>query len=298
MKFHGNFRLACDYTLRTGIHTSIAGGLENSALRAAQLGADTFQIFSASPRCWSFADVERQAARQLRATRERLDLRPLVVHDNYLINLASAAEAVRRNSIAAFRAEIKRARALGAEYLVMHPGSARGQTIEQALETLTGSLAAAVRGLKMDGLVILLENTAGAGLTIGRTFEELRELHDRLLQAVDLETGYCLDTAHCLASGYDVQSAEGLERTLAAASRLLGLENVPVIHANDSKTALGSQVDRHEHIGRGNIGKDGFRRILRHPKLRDKAFILETPIDEPGDDRRNLRLLKRLAAGL
>ena len=284
--------------MRTGIHTSIAGGLENSVLRAAQLGANTFQIFSASPRSWSFGGVERQAARRLRATREKLDLRPLVVHDNYLINLASAAEAVRRNSIAAFRAEIKRARALGAEYLVMHPGSARGQTIEQALENLTGSLATAVRGLKLDGLVILLENTAGAGLTIGRTFEELRELHDRLLQAAALDTGYCLDTAHCLASGYDVGSAEGLERTLAAASRLLGLEKAPVNHANDSKTALGSQVDRHEHIGRGYIGKDGFRRILQHPKLRDKAFILETPIDKPGDDQRNLRLLKRLAAGL
>jgi deoxyribonuclease-4 len=284
-----------NYTLRIGIHTSIAGALENAALRAAALGANTFQIFSASPRSWNFAGVDPEAARQLRRTREKLDLGPLVVHDNYLINLAASDETIRGKSIAAFRAEIDRALSIGADYLVMHPGSHKGQSIEQAMETFVASLSAAVGRKELDGLTILLENTAGAGATIGRTFEELREIHDHLMREADIQVGYCLDTAHCLASGYDVASEEGLARTVRAVSRVLGLRQVPVIHANDSKTALGSHVDRHEHIGRGHIGKEGFRRILHHPKLRRKAFILETPIDRPGGDRRNLNALKRLA---
>jgi len=281
--------------VRIGIHTSIAGALENAALRAADLGANTFQIFSTSPRSWSFDGADGAAALALRRTREKLDLRPLVVHDNYLINLAAADETIRRKSIAAFRAEIERAVAIGADYLVMHPGSSKGQTVEQALDTLSASLGAAVKGLKLGGLTILLENTAGAGSTIGRTFEELRELRDRLSRTAGIEARYCLDTAHCLASGYDVASEDGLEQTVAAASRVLGLRNIPVIHTNDSKAPLGSHVDRHENIGRGYIGKAGFRRILQHAKLRGKAFILETPIDKPGDDRRNINALKRLA---
>jgi deoxyribonuclease-4 len=281
--------------LRIGIHTSIAGALENAALRAAELGANTFQIFSTSPRSWNFSGIDQEAARQLRRTREKLDLDPLVVHDNYLINLAASDETIRRKSIAAFRAEIDRARAIGADYLVMHPGSSKGQSIEQAMDTFVASLAAAAKGVKLDGLTILLENTAGAGATIGRTFEELRELHDRLMREADIKVGYCLDTAHCLASGYDVASEKGLAQTVRALSRVLGLRQAPVIHANDSKTPLDSHVDRHEHIGRGYIGKEGFRRILHHPKLRGKAFILETPIDKPGDDRRDLNALRRLA---
>jgi deoxyribonuclease-4 len=281
--------------LRIGIHTSIAGALENAALRAAELGANTFQIFSTSPRSWNFSGIDQEAARQLRRTREKLDLDPLVVHDNYLINLAASDETFRRKSIAAFRAEIDRARAIGADYLVMHPGSSKGQSIEPAMDTFVASLAAAAKGVKLDGLTILLENTAGAGATIGRTFEELRELHDRLMREADIKVGYCLDTAHCLASGYDVASEKGLAQTVRALSRVLGLRQAPVIHANDSKTPLDSHVDRHEHIGRGYIGKEGFRRILHHPKLRGKAFILETPIDKPGDDRRDLNALRRLA---
>jgi deoxyribonuclease IV len=287
--------LACDYTVRIGIHTSIAGALENAALRAAEMGANTFQIFSTSPRSWNLGGVDGEAARQLRRTREKLDLRPLVVHDNYLINLAASDTAIRRKSIAAFRAELDRALSIGADYVVMHPGSHKGQALEQAIETFVASLAAAAGGAKLDGLTILLENTAGAGATIGCTFEELREIHDRMIREADIEVGYCLDTAHCLASGYDVATEAGLARTVSAASRVLGLRRIPVIHTNDSKAPLGSHVDRHEHIGRGHIGKDGFRRILHHPRLCRKAFILETPIDKPGDDRRNLAALKRLA---
>lgn len=264
-------------------------------MRAAELGANTFQIFSASPRMWRPARLEPAQVRLFRQTRERLDLAPLAVHDCYLINLAAAGGNLRARSIAAFRAEIRRALALGADYLVAHPGSCGSQSPEQGIRTLAASLAQAARGINTAGLTILLENTAGAGAQLGGSFEELRAICDAALSRADIHIGYCLDTAHCLAFGYDVATEDGLRRTIRAASRVLGLEHVRLIHASDSKTPLGSRVDRHQHIGRGFIGRDGFRRILRHPRLRSKPFILETPIDRPGDDRRNMLALKRLS---
>ncbi len=243
---------------------------------------------------WRTAPVDLEAVRRLREMRDRLDLVPLVVHDNYLINMAAADPALRAKSVAAFRAEIERALAIGAEFLVLHPGSYRGQSLEEGLRTLVGSLTEAAGSFGADRLTLLLENTAGSGSAIGSRFEELARLRRAALPRMGLGIGFCIDTAHCLAAGYDVASAAGLARTLREADRILGLDNVHVIHANDSKAPLGSRVDRHEHIGRGYIGIPGFRRILNHPRLRNKAFILETPIDREGDDRRNLQRLKRL----
>jgi len=273
--------------LRIGIHTSIAGSLEKAALRAHELGANTFQIFSASPRMWRAALPDPEAVKRMKEARERLDLTPLVIHDNYLITMAAADPALRARSIAAFRGEIQRASIIGAEYLVLHPGSYKGQTLEAGLLTLIASLAEAARGLS-GSLTLLLENTAGAGSAIGSRFEELAYLRREVSGRIDFEIGFCLDTAHSLAAGYDI--AQGL----LEADRILGLARVKVIHTNDSKAPLGSHVDRHEHIGQGYIGMQGFRRILNHPKLRTKAFILETPIDQEGDDRRDLQRLKRL----
>ena len=243
--------------MRIGIHTSIAGGLE-------------------------------------RAARERLGLGPLAVHDIYLINLAAADEGVRAKSVAAFRREIERALAIGAEYLIFHPGSCRGQTLEQGIGTLARSLGEAAHGVRRRGLMLLVENTAGQGSALGRRFEELAEIRRLAARWAPFEIIFCLDTAHCLAAGYDVATKVGLESTLAEAEGTLGLESVKVIHANDSKAPLGARVDRHEHIGAGYIGISGFRRILQHSALRDKAFILETPIEHDGDDRRNLDTLKSL----
>ena len=273
--------------MRIGIHTSIAGSLEKAALRAHELGANTFQIFSASPRMWRAALPDPEAVKRMKEARERLDLTPLVIHDNYLINMAAADPALRARSISAFRGEIERASIIGAEYLVLHPGSYKGQTLEASLETLIASLAEAARGLS-GSLTLLLENTAGSGSAIGSRFEELAYLRREVSSKIDLDVGFCLDTAHSLAAGYDV--AQGL----LEADRILGLARVKVIHTNDSKAPLGFHVDRHEHIGQGYIGMQGFRRILNHPKLRTKAFILETPIDQEGDDRRDLQRLKRL----
>jgi deoxyribonuclease IV len=280
--------------LRIGIHTSIAGALERSALKAAELGANTFQIFSSSPRQWKASVPSPAAIQLLQHAREKHDLTPLVIHDNYLINLASAHEKIRALSIDAFHGELVRAIAIGAEYLVAHPGNYKGQTVEQGILHFIEGVAAAAAGLEFEKLTLLIENTVGAGAQLGGRFEELHVMREYGSQMTHLPIGFCLDTCHLLASGYDVSTAPGLKKTLAEADRLLGLENVRILHANDSKTPLGSHVDRHENIGEGYIGLDGFRRILAHPGLRSKAFILETPVDKDGDDRRNLETLKSL----
>jgi deoxyribonuclease-4 len=280
--------------LRIGIHTSIAGALENAALKAVELGANTFQIFSASPRMWRAGPAKPDQIKRLKEVREKHDLAPLVIHDNYLINLAARDPVTRARSIAAFRGEIERALAIGAEYLVAHPGSYRGQTLERGIEAVAKGLIEAARGLKSRRLAILFENTAGSGAQIGSLFEELAQLRGLARRGLSFRIGFCLDTAHSLAAGYDVASAKGLGETVKRIERVLGLENVPVIHANDSKAPLGSRVDRHQHIGQGYIGLEGFRRILNHPKLRAKAFILETPVDKEDDDRRNVEALKSL----
>lgn len=231
---------------------------------------------------------------EMHAFREKHQLAPLVIHDSYLINLAAPDPEIRRKSIAAFRDELLRAFAIGAEYLVMHPGSSRDRPVDEGISNIVSALEEAARDLKPNGFTLLFENTAGAGATIGRTFEELKTLRDQAHGKVPFPIGFCLDTCHLFASGFDVATQEGLDDTVNKAEQILTLDLVPVIHTNDSKGALASRLDRHANIGEGHIGLEGFRRILNHPKLREKAFVLETPIDEPGDDQRNVDALKSL----
>ncbi len=284
-----------DGSFRIGIHTSIAGDLAGALEIAHGLGANTLQIFSSSPRMWAQpqkgtrigpADAER-----FRERRRALGLGPVVVHDNYLINLASPEPVLRVRSIQAFHDEIVRALQLSADYLVMHPGSGRGRHPAQAVATIAQSLRQAVRGIKLNGLRILLENTAGQGSSVGSRLEELRDILDA---CPELPLGVCIDTAHLFAAGHDLRTVEGLDGALATIDTTVGLERVFVIHVNDSKVPLGSRVDRHQHIGKGHIGLDAFGRILNHPLLAGRAFILETPIDKPSDDRRNVRALWKL----
>ncbi len=233
--------------------------------------------------------------KRFRAARERFDLAPLAIHTNYLVNLATLDPVIREKSIAAFRGELDRAAIIGAEYLVLHPGNYRGQSMEEGLAAFVLGLAEAAHGFRAPGLTVLLENTVGAGCQIGGKFEELRAIRDLAARETDLPIGYCLDTCHLLAAGYDVAKAAGLEKTITQAESILGLDLVKVIHSNDSKGGLGSHLDRHANIGEGNIGEEGFRRILKHRALHGKPFILETPVDEEGDDRRNVETLKRLS---
>ena len=231
----------------------------------------------------------------LRRARERLDLYPLAIHVNYLINLASVDPIIREKSINGFHGELERASAIGAEYLVTHPGSYKNQPLDQAIAAFALGMAEAANACDAPGVTVLLENTAGSGFHLGCRLEELQLIRDLVARETDLKVGYCLDTCHLLASGCDIATKPGLEKTIVEADCVLGLENVKVIHANDSKMPLGSHTDRHANIGEGHIGAEGFHRILTHARLRDKAFILETPVDEEGDDRRNVDMLKQLA---
>jgi deoxyribonuclease-4 len=270
--------------------------VENAAHRAQKIGCDTFQMFSANPRGWKSLDATPEACERFRRARTDYGLTPVVIHDNYLINLASANPLLREKSIAAFREEVERALALGAEYLVTHPGSAGGSKVSDAIAACIASLRQATKGLPLDGLSILIENTAGQGTALGRTFEEVAEIVAGAAQ--DLPMGACLDTAHCFEAGYAIHTARGLAETVKQLASTVGLGRVRVIHANDSKTPFGSRADRHEHIGKGQIGAEAFRRIVHYLKLKTLPFICETPIDRPGDDKRNLRMMRKLAAEL
>ncbi len=279
--------------MRVGVHTSIAGAVENAAHHAKKIGCDTFQMFSANPRGWRTLDPTPEQCERFRAATAGYRLSPVAVHDNYLINLASSVPAIRVKSIAAFRKELLRALALGADYLIAHPGSARNGNALQAIAACIEGLLEAAKGLRLDGLTILIENTAGQGSAIGRTFEEVAEIIAGAGR--ELPMGACIDTAHCFEAGYPLHTARGLAEVVRQLDATVGLERVRVIHANDSKTAFGSHADRHQHIGKGYIGAGAFRRIVRHPKFRAIPFICETPIDRPGDDKRNLRMMRKLA---
>jgi len=234
-----------------------------------------------------------EACAAMQAARVRLDVNPVVIHANYLINLAASDEGVRKNSIMAFRGEMERAAMIGADYLVFHPGSFKGHSVVEAIAAFLDNMQAALEGLE-SGVTILIENTAGAGSILGSKLEELAVMGEELRPRIAFKVGYCLDTCHLLASGYDVATEVGLEKTLAVADGTIGLKNVPVIHTNDSKTPLNSHRDRHEHIGKGFVGLEAFGRIVNHPKLREKAFILETPEDEDGDHATNIVTLRGL----
>jgi len=241
---------------------------------------------------WRAGPVSTVSAAALRRLREANDLYPLVIHDSYLINLGSSDPVIRPKSIAAFRGEIERALAIGAEHLVFHPGSGKNHSRDASISLVAAGMSEAAHGLS-GSLTLLIENTAGQGAVLGSTLEELAEIRSQAQAGLDFEVGFCLDTCHSFAAGSDVASEAGLEIFVQGAEAILGLERVAVIHANDSKGSLGSHLDRHEHIGEGLIGAAGFERILNHPKLTNKAFILETPVDD-GDPSRDVNKLKEL----
>jgi deoxyribonuclease-4 len=291
-----------DGSLRIGIHTSIAGGYVNALEAARKLGCNALQIFSASPRMWAggVTRIPDADAAAFRARREELQLGPLVIHANYLINLAATQPMLRTRSIQAFHEELVRGMALGADFLVVHPGSRGDAKPAQAVATIAESVKQAARRVPMGNLRVLIENTAGMGNAVGWQLEEVAEI---LRGLSGWPVAACLDTAHLFAAGYDIKNESGLAGVLATIDRTIGIENVPVFHANDSKVGLGGRVDRHEHIGSGKIGAAAFARILRHPRLAamapeglaGRAFLAETPIESPGDDRRNVAKLWELA---
>jgi deoxyribonuclease-4 len=281
-------------SLRIGVHLGTAGGVSNSITRAPEVGANTLQIFSSSPRTWRAAKIDPQQAERTRELRKKLDVGPLVIHTSYLVNVCSQSDEVRQKSIAAFRGEVERALTLGAEYLVLHPGSWKGLTRDEGLRLAAESIEKAIEGLPWQGsgFSILIENTAGAEFSLGGSFDQVAELVERMKKHAPV--GVCLDTCHSHVSGYDLVTAEGFAETMNQIAATVTFDAVRVWHCNDAKAARGSKLDRHEHIGEGTIGIEPFRWLLNDPRWAHCAFIAETPVDEPGDEERNVRVMKSL----
>ena len=278
-------------TKRIGIHLGTTGGVSNAIAQAREIGANTLQIFSSSPRMWRATKVDPKQAVRTREMRAALDIGPLVIHTSYLVNVCSQSDEVREKSVTAFRGEIERALALGAEYLVLHPGSWKGLTRDEGLRLAAESIARAIDGLAWQeaDFHILIENTAGSEFSLGGSFEQVAELVERLKASAPM--GVCLDTCHTHVAGYDLVSAEGYEETMRQAAATVGFEAVRVWHCNDAKAARGSKLDRHEHIGKGTMGLEPFRRLLNDERFAHSAFIAETPVDQPGDEERNVKAL-------
>ncbi len=279
---------------RIGVHVSTAGGADRAIARAAEIAADAVQIFSSSPRMWRASTVLPAMGSAVRAARERHGVGPLVVHASYLINVCSQSADVVEKSAAAFRGEIERALTLGAEFLVLHPGSYRGMTRHQGLALAAETIASAAAGLALprEGFQILIENTAGAEHSLGGSLEQVAELLEHLRPHVPVAA--CLDTCHLHAAGYDILTDKGWQQTLGEIASTVAHANVRVWHCNDAKSARGSKLDRHEHIGRGSIGLEPFRRLLAEPCFADAAFIAETPVDEVCDEAGNVQALRAL----
>src|ERR1700761_539750 len=284
-------------TKRIGVHVGTAGGTWTAVERAVAAGANTFQIFSSSPRQWRAAVGKAADAAKMGELRAKHDVGPVSFHASYLISLCSQTESVRMSSVAAFRGEVERALALGAEYLVLHPGSWKGLTRDEGLRLAAESIEKAIDGVPWQGkdFKILIENTAGAEFSLGGKLEQVAELVERLKACAPVAV--CLDTGHVHVSGYDIVSPDGYLETMMLVKDTVGFEAVKLWHCNDAKAAMGSKLDRHEHIGEGTIGAEVFRRLLHDERFAHAAFIAETPVDAPGDEARNVGVLRALAAG-
>jgi deoxyribonuclease-4 len=279
---------------KIGVHLSTSGGVSTAIERAVRIGANTLQVFSSSPRQWRGQTIAPEEASRLRQLREQYNIGPQAIHANYLINCCSQQLHFRAQSVQALRGEIERALLLGAECLVLHPGSWRGLTREEALNAAAESIEAAFEGQSWRdaNFTLLIENTAGSEFSLGGSFEQVGELIQRLRRHAPVAA--CLDTCHTHVAGYDIVSTAGWEQTVGQIEAAIGCANVRVWHMNDAKAPRGSKLDRHEQIGQGTIGLAPFGRLLNDERFRHCAFIAETPVDVPGDERRNLEALKQL----
>jgi deoxyribonuclease IV len=274
---------------KIGFHAPIKGGVHNALIVAKDTGCDTVQLFSRNPRGWMAKPLTLEDVLLFRKIRKQTKISPVLIHCNYLVNLAASDDLMLEKSRASFREEVERALLLGVDYLVVHPGSARGACEADGISLCAKSLKIACKGFKFGSLRILLENTAGQGDCIGHRFEHL----DQIMQACPkIPLGVCLDTAHAFTAGYDIREEDGLSALIQRIQKTVGLKSVRAVHFNDSRAVYNSRVDRHWHIGEGHIGADALRRIAQHPKLKHAAFILETPYDDPRADIKNLAMLR------
>jgi deoxyribonuclease IV len=281
---------------RFGTHMSVAGGLENAFQAGVDAGCDCLQIFVKNQRQWQAASLTDEQITRYREAAHATGLAPVVAHASYLLNLASPDASNRERSVRAMIDELERCEALGVSALIFHPGAALDDTLEAGIARIIESLDEVHRACPGLATTILLETTAGQGSAIGWHFDQLAAILDGVKASDRL--GVCLDTCHLFAAGHDFRTADGYAKMIDEMDRAFGLTRVRCIHTNDSKKECGSRVDRHEHIGKGKIGKAGFAHFVNDPRFQDVPFILETPKGKDGRgtdlDRVNLKRLRGL----
>jgi len=284
---------------RFGAHMSIAGGLHTAFHRGRQVGCDCLQIFMKNQRQWRAPPISDEEVRLWRRARRDTQVRPVFAHGTYLVNLASPDRAIWRRSVAACRDELARCERLGIGDLIIHPGAHGGRGVLAGIGRVRAALNELFERTAGARVRVLLETTAGQGNAIGHEFEQLAEIMGGVRNR--RRVGVCMDTAHVFAAGYDLRTPDGYAETMERLDRTVDLRRVRCLHLNDSKTACGSRVDRHDHIGRGKIGRRAFRMLLNDERLVSVPRILETPKGEDGRgrsyDKNNLDKLRRLAMG-
>jgi deoxyribonuclease-4 len=282
--------------VRFGLHVSVAGGVDRAVSRAREKGCDAFQIFSSNPRKWYANPIPSESAKRFIELQRQLGIALAVDHMTYLPNLASSDDEIYAKSVQSLANELERCQVLGIPFLVTHLGSHMGVGPESGLARISEALRNVFSENKSD-TILLLENSAGSKNSMGSTFSDIAAVlasqttyHHRL--------GVCLDTCHLHAAGYDIRTPSSLEATLDRFDDCIGLKRLKLIHLNDCKGAIGSHLDRHEHIGLGQIGEAGFRAVLCHPVLAGLTMILETPVDSRRDDRGNLEAARHYSFGV
>ena len=272
-----------------GVHCSVAGGLENAFTEASIKGINTFQIFTRNQRQWKARPISDEEKKKFSAAWKKSKVKITFSHCSYLLNLGTGNHDLYVKSIAGLTEEVIRCTELGLKFCVLHPGTAGEQTREQAMHNIAGGLKQVLINTHESNVIIALENTAGQGSSIGGPFENLKFIYD---QVKSDRIGYCLDTCHLFVQGFDIRTRKGIENTLDSFDKICGLKNLCAFHLNDSKGSLGSHLDRHEHIGKGKIGVEAFRYIMKN--FPDIPKVIET---EKGDDwdEKNLQVLRQLA---
>lgn len=271
-----------------GVHCSVSGGLENAFDEAKNLGIDAMQIFTRNQRQWKAKPVSDEESGAFIAAQKKSKIKVSFSHCSYLINLASSLPDNRDKSVTALTDEVIRCTQLGLAYCVLHPGAAGEQDFETAISHIATGIQTVLEKTKNSKVMILLENTAGQGTSVGGSFENLKQISDKIKSP---RIGYCFDTCHAFAAGYDIRTTSGCEKTFKQFDEILGLENLKVFHLNDSKGDLGTHLDRHDHIGKGKLGTVPFEYIMN--KFKKIAKVIETPKEDDWD-RKNLDLLMSL----
>ncbi len=271
---------------RIGFHVSVAQGFLKVFDNARSVDANCCQIFTHSPRSWAFNIVSKDVGNLFKAMYDKNDVKPIVVHNSYLPNLASEDPKMLDKSIDSIKKEFISCNRLGLKFLNIHPGAHKGQSKDAGLMQICKSL----NSIKeyVEGVTLLFENTSGSGSVLGSTFEELKFL----LENTDFKCGITLDTCHLFTSGYDISKEESVENTFSSFDKIVGIENLKLLHLNDSQGELNSKKDRHEHIGLGKIGPRGFKAIVNHEHLKKIPMIMETPVNEKRGDKENIIFLK------